>query len=271
MSYHQPTDTEVRVRIEAIENEQYRHAFMFQLLVCGRISEVCGKYAPLVSDVIETEFNGEPAVLFIVKTAKRRGRLRPCALPLNPEYEPWAKPLLDYFSQTETKYPFMFHEKFEHSIRYAQWEAEKAFDGFYWPMIQYTRTEEVPYTKDMVLSSRFGDKGYEEFLVKLEDDSRYWTSNTEFVKKSVKVAERWKPFRSHCLRKRRSITLTLDYGFDGFDIAYFGGWTETGQDPNIPAALKHYLHMDLKSAAESTVLLKKMAGRYFKKLCIPRS
>lgn len=289
MSHHQPTNTEVRRRIEAIKDEKYRYAFMFQLLICGRISEVCGKYAPIGTDFIEMEFNVpiykdvtlegkkytivEPtdikAVMFIVKTAKREGRLRPCALPLDPKYEPWTQPILDYFVSSGKSYPFMFHEKFEHSIRYAQWEAEEAFNGLEWPMVKYTRANDIPYTPKMVLTKRYGDTGYEEYLIELEDGSRYWTYSKKFVKQPEKIQARWKPFRSHSLRKRREVTLTMDYGFDGIDSAYFGGWTESGKDKSIPVALKHYLHMDLTSAEESLVLLKKMAGRYFHKLCIP--
>ena len=87
------------------------------------------------------------------------------------------------------------------------------------------------------------------------------------VREPDEVLARWKPFRSHCLRKRRIVTLTMDHEFDGIDAAYFGGWTESGRDKTIPVALKHYLHMDLGSAEESLDLLKKMSKRYFYKLC----
>jgi len=266
MSYHQSSDAEVRARIMTIKDERYRHAFMFQLICCARISEVCGKYAPKGTDFIETDFNGEPAVMFIVKTAKRKGRLRPCAVPLNPDYEPWAQPLLDYFKKAGDDYPFMFNPDPAHSVRYAQWKAQQTFTEMMWPMVQYTKTVEIPYTQDMVIGGRQGDTGYDQYLVDM-GGKRYWTYNSEFVKENVKVLERWKPMRSHALRKRRTMTLTLDYGFDGFDLAYFGGWTETGRDSNIPSAVKSYLHMDLSEAAEVTVVLKKQANRYFHKLC----
>ena len=287
MSHHQPTEAEVRAKIESIKDEKYRYGFMYQHLICGRISEMCGKYAPLGTSFTETEFevpifvpkvfDGKevtvveptqiPAVLFIAKTAKRRGRLRPCAVPLDPKYEPWAQPMLDYFKEVGNDYPFMFHEKFEHSIRYAQWEAEDAFNGFMWPMIQYTKARKIPYKPEMVISERFGDTGYEEYLVELDDGKRYWTYDKKFVNDPEEVLARWKPFRSHCLRKRRIVTLTMDYGFDGIDASYFGGWTESGRDKTIPVALKHYLHMELGEAEESMDLLKQMANRYFHKLC----
>lgn len=288
MTHHQPTNTEIRQKIEAIKDRDYRRAFMYQLLICGRISEVCGQYAPLGTDFVEMEFEVPiykeallegrkytiveptmvPAVMFIVKTAKRNGKLRPSTVPLDPEYEPWAQPVLDFFKEHGDDYPFMFHEKVENSVRYAQWEAEDAFAGLEWPMIEYTRTKDIPYKSEMVLTTRYGDTGYEEYLVELEDGTRYWTYDKKTVKQSEKIQARWKPFRSHALRKRREVTLTLDYGFDGIDSAYFGGWTESGKDKSIPAALKHYLYMDLKSAKESLALLRKMANRYFHKLCI---
>ena len=270
MSYHQPTDAEVRARIKTIKDDKYRHAFMFQLLCCARISEVCGKYAPRGTDFIETEFevNGGmvPAVMFIVKTAKRKGRLRPCAVPLNPEYEPWAQPLLDYFKKTGDDYPFMFNPDPAHSVRYAQWKAQQTFAEMMYPMIEYTKTVFIPYEQDMIIDKRRGDTGYDQHLVDI-DGKRYWTYDSEFVRENVKVLKRWKPLRSHSLRRRRTLTLTLDYLFDGFDLAYYGGWTETGRDTDIPSAVKSYLHMDLSSAGEVMVVLKKQANRYFHKLC----
>ena len=287
MSHHQPTEAEVRAKIESIKDKQYRYAFMYQHLICGRISEMCGQYAPRGTSYAELEFEvpifkqrtfGDeevtvveptmvPAVMFIAKTAKRKGRLRPCAVPLDPKYEAWAQPMLDYFKEFGDDHPFMFHEKPEHSIRYAQWEAEKAFDGLMWPMVKYTRTEQIPYEPEMVITKRYGDTGYEEYLVELADGKRYWTYSREFVREPDEVLARWKPFRSHCLRKRRIVTLVMDHEFDGIDAAYFGGWTESGKDESIPPALKHYLHMELGSAEESMFLLRKMAGRYFHKLC----
>lgn len=287
MSYHQPTDTEVRAKIETIKSKEYRNAFKYQYLICGRISEMCGPYAPRGNSFEKLSFDvpifvprtfGEeevtvveptqvPAVMFIAKTAKRKGRLRPCAVPLDPTYEPWAREIMEYMQEFGNDHPFMFHEKHEHSIRYAQWAAQKAFGGFMWPMVEYTRSEERPYTQDMVLDKRYGDTGFDEYLVEFPDGKRHWTYDKEVVMEPEKVLSRWKPFRSHCLRKRRIVTLTMDYEFDGIDAAYFGGWTESGRDKTIPVALKHYLHMDLGSAAESMTLLKKMSKRYFYKLC----
>jgi hypothetical protein len=269
-----------------IKDEKYRMAFMYQLLICGRISEVCGKYAPTGTDAIETmftverkkkvEWDGrtvtimeeteEPFVLFVVKTAKRKGKLRPCAVPLNPEYEPWAQPLLDYFKKAGDDYPFMFNPDVGHSVRYAQWKAQQTFAEMMWPMAEYTKTVEIPYTEDMRIGQRQGDTGYDQYLVEMGGE-RYWTYDTSVVKKSEKVLDRWKPLRSHALRKRRTNTLKWDYGFDEFDLAAYGGWTETSRVDAMPAAMKFYLHMDIQSSEEGIKILKQMANSYVTKLC----
>jgi len=197
-------------------------------LIAGRISEVCGRYAPHGVNAILTDFDGEEAVLFVVKTAKRRGRLRGVAVPLNVEYEPWAYEVYDYFVSAGETYPFKFADKWSTSIRYMQWEAEKAFEGLEWPMVGYT--------------AKKGD-----------------------VK--IKIPSRWKNMTSHVLRKRRTITLMLDYDFDHIDLSLYGGWTIAQQSEGVPQALKNYLYVEPQSSQEPAKLLKKLAKRYFKKLC----
>ena len=286
MSHVMPTYLEIRDRIDAIgrdfsvkdigflpnyaDDEQYKMAFMFQFLTAARISEVCGPYIFRRDDTFEVDFNGEPAVLFIVRTAKRKGKPRPCAVPLDPKYEPWARPLMKYI-QEGPELPFKFHDNLAGtSKRYLMWAAQKTFEGMMWPMIEYTRSIDVPYDHEtQVLQTRFSDLMYPEYLVELEKDVRIWTSSKETVKKSVKVFDRWKPVTSHVMRKRRSRTLAIEYKFDGTDLAYYGGWTEQTMSTDMNPALKHYLHADIQEIKENIGLLRQMANRYFFKLLVP--
>lgn len=268
MSHHQPTDLEIRNRIQQVGDKQRRLMFMYQYETLGRISEVAGKYMPHKDDHKIIEVEDEEFVLFIVKTAKRKGRLRPCARPLNKKYDPWAKEILDYIESSDD-YPFMLHENISTSKTYAMHEARDMFDGMWWPMIDYTRTEERGYTEDMVKHERYGDDGFPEYLVVFPDGMRSWTKSREVVKFSVKVEPRWKPATSHVIRKRGTLTLANDYLFDGLDLSTFGGWTNASQDANIPQAVKHYLYMDLSDSKEALPQLEKLARRYAKKLLVP--
>ena len=289
MSGHRaPTYLEIRDRISAIgvnfevsdipqipkdhDNEQYRMAFMYQLLTAGRISEVCGKYAPKGNEVYEVEFDEVPAAMFVVKTAKREGKLRVAALPLDPKYEPWTKTLLEYFHDAGDAYPFMFADNFQHSIRYAQWVAAKTFEGLEWPMKQYAKAELRPITDFEILAERINDKNKEVCLIELDEDTAKWVPKVgDNLRVPVKVEGRWKPFRSHGLRKRRVITLMYFNKFDGFERAAYGGWTEKSQVETLPEAMSHYTHLDLSEFAESYDMLYDMADLYFVKLLRPFS
>ena len=230
MSHQMPTDTEIRNRILQIKDPKYRLAFMTQYLIAGRISEVAGRYGPHGTDAIATAFDGVPAILFIVRTAKRKGRLRGVAVPLEEKYEPWTRPVYEYFQSCGDDYCFRFADNWATSIRYMQWQATEAFGDMEWPMVGYT--------------------------VKKGDAA-------------VKIPRRWKNVTSHVMRKRRTITLMLDYDFDHIDLSLYGGWTIAQSSEGVPQALKNYLYLEPQSSSEPLKLLKKMANRYFKKLLTP--
>jgi len=138
-------------------------------------------------------------------------------------------------------------------------------------MIDYTRSMTVPYNESMVLGERLGDKGYEEYVVELPDGSRKWTTDKNEVKVNLKILPRWKPCTSHVNRKRRTVTLTMNYEFDGIGLSIIGGWTSASQEQGMPQAIKHYLYLDLSESSGTIELLKTLARRYFKKLLVPNS
>ena len=124
-----PTVEEIRKRIDAIPKIKYRNALRYEYLICGRVSEVCGRYSPLGSDARIIEIEGEEAILFPVRTAKRKGKIRPIALPLN--YEPWARALTGWFEHREKQKAFPF------SMRALQRMAAEVFTGLSYPIEKY--------------------------------------------------------------------------------------------------------------------------------------
>ena len=275
-----PTDPDIRQRILDVPDERRRYGFMAQYLWLGRVSEVFGKYMPTKDNFRLTEFevydgnkvNTVEAVMFIVKTAKRKGMLRPVALPLDEKYEPWARPVYEYMRDNDQEHPFSLHENVETSKKYAMTTSRKMFDGIWYPYADYTRGVPEPYTQEMILHKRYDKKGYDEWLVQLPDGRRGWTSNTEIVIMNVPVNARWKRGTSHLHRKHRNMLLRNHYRFDGTDRAIMGGWTEKSQDKSVPDAQKYYTFLDLSELNESNIMeLKNQAARYFDKLLIPYS
>jgi len=246
--------------------------FKYQYLTLGRISEVAGKYMPHKDDHTIFEVEGEEFVMFIVKTAKRKGRMRPCARPLNTKYDPWAKEVYEYMQSSESE-PFRLHKNDATSKTYAMNATKPMFKDMWWPMIDYTRSSERPYTEDMVVpeATRWDKKGYKERLVVFPDGSpdRGWTKYPDIVTFGMKVEERWNRCTSHVIRKRGIMTLMNDYDLSGTGIAYFAGWTLGSQQDGTPPMLKTYMHMDLTVSREAIPNLERQAKRYAKKLLIP--
>jgi len=248
-----PTDHEIRERILEVSNEQKRFGFIAQYLWLGRVAEVFGKYMPKRDSFRLTEFDGEEAVTFYVKTAKRRGMLRPVALPLDKKYEPWTEPLYEYMRDYKHEYPFALSGNPETSKKYAMNAARKALKGIWYAYPDYTRGIPVPYTPDMVIHQGYDKKGYDEWIVELPDGRRGRTKYKDIVIMGTPVEYRWKRGTSHLFRKHRNDLLRNFYRFDGTDRSIIGGWTEKSQDPNVADAQKHYTFQDLSELNQSTM------------------
>ena len=132
-----------------------------------------------------------PAVVFTVATAKRRGRPRYCAVPIDPKYEPWAMELFKYF--------------------------EDAGDDPVFDLVRqrvYTRAKLV-----------FKDLAYviEDYSVVF--DRSGIITDIEEETKSVRVDRHLREFTLHALRHLRASDLVDYYGFNGINLSAFGGWT----------------------------------------------
>lgn len=154
-----PTVTEIREKIETVRVDKYKYAMMYGFLTASSVSEICGKYKPQESNISETtmKINGQnvPAIMFLIDTMKKQ-IIRPCVIPLDEKYEPWAKPLLEYFLDKEGDYPFNF------CMRAIQREARTVFSGDIWWRGEYisSRTGErvsadpLPFTLKSLRSLR---------------------------------------------------------------------------------------------------------------------
>ncbi len=133
-----PSVNGVRQRIEQIREEPIRFSLMTAYLYAGRISEVVG-YAspgdtsiargPKGSDVRFDVVDGYEVALFSVYTAKRKGQERVIALPM--EFEPWARPVADYFKKADNNFVFPFSRQFVSK------HTQETFLGFQYPIEMY--------------------------------------------------------------------------------------------------------------------------------------
>jgi integrase len=141
-----PPVTEIRKRIQVAKPDEAKFSLMAAYLFCARVSEIVGydypsdnKYTtargPTGTDCEIQSFDlgpiQEQVAVFTLKTAKRRGKERKIALPLNPRYEPFTQQLVDYFKRagSDKVFPFSRRKAYEY--------ARRAFDGFSYPIDSY--------------------------------------------------------------------------------------------------------------------------------------
>jgi integrase len=140
-----PSPNTIRERIKKVNREDIRTCLMTTYLCAARISEVVAikyqsdkgttargpKGIDTTKDVFITGSKHVPCAIFTLKTAKRGGKERKIALPLNPKYEPWTKQIYDYFQSKDKEpvFPFTRQEAWLHS--------KSAFEGLTYPIEFY--------------------------------------------------------------------------------------------------------------------------------------
>ncbi len=207
----------VRKRIETATKEEAKFCLMAAYLFCARASEIIGKTnrydlansqtiarGPTGHDVkLETFEFGEiktDAAVFTIRTAKRDGKIRKIALPLEKKFEPWTEQLYNYYIGYGNEKVFPF-------TRQKAWEyAQETFLGLSYPIEKYN------------------------------------LYNPEEIK-PLPVKAHLKPFRTHALRHLRATELIETFGFTGFDLSVYGGWTLRSM-VGVGSALSRYAHLD---------------------------
>jgi len=207
----------VRKRIESAKKEEAKFCLMAAYLFCARASEIIGatnRYdlkhnqtvarGPTGKDVkLETFELGDiktEAAIFTVRTAKRDGKIRKIALPLDKTYEPWTEPLYNYYRKHGNDKVFPF-------TRQKAWDyAQETFSGLNYPIDKYNKYDpESP--------------------------------------KPEPVRAHMKPFGTHALRHLRATELIETFGFTGFDLSVYGGWTLRSM-VGVGSAMSRYAHLD---------------------------
>lgn len=253
-----PTVEQVKTRIEDISDENYRNAFKYMFLVAGRVSEVCGIYAPYGSHAYRCEIEGEEAVLFAVKTArKKKNPFRAAALPLN--REPWARDVLGYFERTPDENPFIFMKKRpfnpRSNVRKFQWKAEEVFSDLEWPIPKYTVTRKKVSDND-----QFG------FIFELANRGQVKLDYTPPSTESDTTDEHKRNFTSMSIRYMRAFDLLLNYRFNPIELSIFGGWKTSTLSIDAPSFIQRYL--DIGSRDPPHTFLEMIARMYFRQFLV---
>ena len=237
------TDALIRERIEKIKPKSVKMCVKYLYVIDGRVSEAVTKtykgdpyttprgpkgidarmgiwYSPeynTQADAMKAQKDDKvrrvfPAVVFKVNTAKRRGRPRYCAVPIDPKYEPWAMELFKYFEDAGEEKVFPFGR-------------QKV----------YRRSKKV--WKDLAYV-------IEDYSVSINTQGAIIGIDTE--KKTKRVDRHLRNFTTHALRHVRATDLVNYYGFTGTDLSGFGGWS-LSQAMRVSRSVDRYVDLDWRS------------------------
>jgi len=145
----------VRKQILKATPSEAKFGLMAEYLFCARACEIVARKCP--SDISTTPrgLTGKDVkldtysiadqkydvVIFTLRTAKRDGKVRLCALPLDKEYEPLSEPLMQYIKKFDDYPAFNYTRQTLHNF------AKSAFEGFTYRIDAYTKKSDDPDKK----------------------------------------------------------------------------------------------------------------------------
>ncbi len=212
-----PEVNTVRKRIEKAPKKEAKFCLMAAYLFCARVSEIVGTTntydashnqtlarGPTGTDVkLETFELGDIKTEAAVFTVRTAKR--------DGKIRKIALPLTkEYEPWTEQLYAYYMQHKDDKVFPFTRqkaWDyAQKTFSGLSYPIEKY---------------------------------NQYEVKNP----KPKPVRAHMKPFRTHALRHLRATELIETFGFTGFDLSVYGGWTLRSM-VGVGSAMSRYAHLD---------------------------
>lgn len=235
-----PTVREIRERIDSMPTSSrsgiiYQNAFRYLYLIAGRVSEITGRLAPKGSDAIRAKIRGDDAVIFAVKTARRDGRIRPIAVPMNSLFEKWTAPLYNWFQAHEDSEPFG-----KLTTRSYQRMATIVFEGLKWPVEGYQKTVYDDIEDSSIIYERSRNDGIREYLVEYQNLERKWVTEPRKVAGTIIRERHWNDFRLQSLRHQRIRELKYFYGFTDEETRLYTGLTSIDRNRLAGHTLDRY-------------------------------
>jgi integrase len=94
-----------------------------------------------------------------------------------------------------------------------------------------------PFTRQKAWE--YAQETFEGLRYPIEKYNTYYSEDT----KTKPVKAHMKPFRTHALRHLRATELIETFGFTGFDLSVYGGWTLRSM-VGVGSAMSRYAHLD---------------------------
>ena len=180
-----------------------------------------------------------------------------------------------YQPETDLAYPVMIKdvESLLIPVKTAKRKTEEGW-SLRGPAIPFVKnfepwTEELwEYLQDNRLPFQFADKEATskrilEAAIEYTFEGYHW-----LLKPTDQRGSKWVQFKSHSLRRCRTLTLQVFYKFQPFDLLFYGGWEDEDM-AKIPSGMAHYLYVEMDKSPYSLLMLMAQAENFIEKLMIP--
>lgn len=138
------------------------------------------------------------------------------------------------------------------------------FDSKYEPW-----TEELwDYLQDNNNPFKFGDKASTskrilEAAIEYTFEGFHWN-----LKPTSNRGSKWVPFKSHSLRRCRTLMLRVFHNLEPFELLFYGGWEDKDMTKE-PSGMSHYLYIEIDESDYTLLMLIMQARQFIDKLCVP--
>jgi len=79
---------------------------------------------------------------------------------------------------------------------------------------------------------------------------------------------KWVSFKSHSLRRCRTVTLSVFYKLTPYELLFYGGWEDKDM-AKIPSGESHYLYVEIDESPYALLMILRQAENFIRKLCVP--
>lgn len=177
----------------------------------------------------------EPAFVLSIITEKREGFNRHAALPLNPDYEPWTKEVMQYILERQTKGPLPHlkelteklnghNGQFVNLIQIMQTPEGQKICEDYPPIFPLTRQDAYQIAVQVFNGFSYPIVKYNKLKLDAEGQPVQEMKNGKLTNVYESIADHQKKYSDHANRHLRSTELKSKFRIKGDALNKFMGW-----------------------------------------------
>ena len=130
-------------------------------------------------------------------------------------------------------------------------------------LYEYLQDNTNPFDFGSVGSKPNSSKRILEAAIEYSFEGFYWN-----LKPTSGRGSKWVPFKSHSLRRCRTLMLRVFHNLEPFELLFYGGWEDKDMTKE-PSGMSHYLYIEIDESDYTLLMLLMQARNFIDKMCVP--